>query len=54
VSTEQPEPTVRVVCGIELALVAAEDGGRQTALLGGAGPEFGHPEYEAHPALPQG
>ena len=34
------------MCGIELALVATEDGGRQTALLGGAGPNF---EFQYRP-----
>lgn len=29
-----------MVCGIELALVATADGGRQTALVGGSGPDF--------------
>jgi hypothetical protein len=40
VTTLQPEAIIRVVCGIELALVATEGGGRQAALLGGAGPGF--------------
>jgi hypothetical protein len=46
VTDEQAEPTARVVCGIELTLVATEDGGRQTALLGGAGPGF---EFQYRP-----
>lgn len=41
----------RVVCGIELSLVATADGGRQTDLLGGSGPglEF---QYRPNWGLP--